>query len=196
MLHEVEDVASSFIKSVYYNDDTMDLRVVFKKYFCEEMTHINVPHEIVMELFASDSQGRYYKEKIEKVFKRKNYKAMPETTNAPKQEIVWIDCSIDVTKINKDWLLVAEKAAADGHTPVYLNFSIGYRKEKDQYGNNGMITQKVPKDVYMADKTIKGPILGNGKVWPREKQHTPGSEEGTKPAANVENAEVFDDLPF
>ena len=53
--------------------------------------------------------------------------------------------SIDVTKINKEWLFIG-KQKPDGSQPKYLSLTIRKNKDgRDQYGNDGMVIQDVPK---------------------------------------------------
>jgi len=83
--------------------------------------------------------------------------------------------SINLSKINKDVLIKGEKG-------TYMNVKVVLKDEKDEYGNNGFIAQKVSKEQYEAG--VKGEILGNIRVY-----------EDSAPAPVVE-AVVEDDLPF
>ena len=67
---------------------------------------------------------------------------------------IGVNLSIDVTKINKELLFKGQKGTYLDAT-VFIDID-----QKDQYDNNGMITQKVDKDA-----PIKGNILGNCKVF-------------------------------
>src|ERR1035437_618410 len=97
-----------------------------------------------------------------------------------------IKCKVDVTKFNKDYFFTGEKG-------IYANFTILFNEEQDGYGNNGMILQDVPSDKYKADKSLKGNILGNCKVFPKVGvESAPGTESGT---AGV-SKDAADDLPF
>ena len=99
-----------------------------------------------------------------------------------------LKCKIDVTKINKDYLFTGEKG-------VYLNFTVLYNEGKDNYENNGMIVQDVPKEIYKSDKTIKGEILGNVREFAgagKDLEAQPGVESGK---VGVTDA-IADDLPF
>lgn len=87
--------------------------------------------------------------------------------------------NIDVKKINKDFLFVGAKG-------TYMDVALWENKDgRDQYGNDGMITQDVPMDAKKADPDLKGPILGNFKY--------PDAPQGSAaaPAANDD-----DDIPF
>lgn len=104
----------------------------------------------------------------------------------------FIHIRINVKKINKEWLYTGEKGN-------YLDAVVHFNEVQDSYGSNGMITQSVPKDVYLKDKTIKGVILGNSKVW--EKNSDDRSESipgGTKPVENntTQSGDDEDNLPF
>ena len=63
--------------------------------------------------------------------------------------------SINLSKINKDVLIKGEKG-------TYMNVKVVLKDEKDEYGNNGFIAQKVSKEQYEAG--VKGEILGNIRV--------------------------------
>jgi hypothetical protein len=66
-----------------------------------------------------------------------------------------ISLKIDVSKIDKSKLFKGEKG-------TYLDAVVFLNDEKDQYGNNGMITQSVSKGE--REKGGKGVILGNAKI--------------------------------
>lgn len=70
---------------------------------------------------------------------------------------IGVTLKIDVSKIEKARLYKGEKG-------TYLD-AIAFIDidTKDQYGNNGMITQAVSKDEKAAG--VKGPILGNARVF-------------------------------
>ena len=70
---------------------------------------------------------------------------------------VGISASIDVSKIDKTKLIKGEKG-------TYLNITAFVNlDEKDQYDNNGMITQSVTADEREAG--TRGVILGNSRVF-------------------------------
>jgi|TARA_R100001369_G_scaffold39223_1_gene65270 hypothetical protein len=70
---------------------------------------------------------------------------------------VGISASIDVSKIDKTKLIKGEKG-------TYLNITAFVNlDEKDQYDNNGMITQSVTADERKAG--TRGVILGNSRVF-------------------------------
>ena len=92
---------------------------------------------------------------------------------------VGLNLSIDVTKIVKDRLYKGEKG-------TYLNLTTFVDLDnKDQYENNGFISQSVTKE----ERTngVQTPILGNVRVMYKE-----GSESGSP--ASV--AELEEDVPF
>ena len=68
---------------------------------------------------------------------------------------IGVELKIDVTKINKQLLFSGAKGTYLDAT-VFIDID-----EKDQYDNNGMITQKVPKD----GVKNSGAILGNCRVF-------------------------------
>ena len=114
---------------------------------------------------------------------------------------VGISISIDVTKIEKARLYEGKKGTyLDLITFVELD-------EKDQYDQNGFISQAVTKDE--RDAGVKGPILGNCKVfWKGEssQQRQQGYSQGIAAAQGTINAGqvavgastdiVEDDIPF
>jgi len=70
---------------------------------------------------------------------------------------IGISASIDVTKIDKSKLIEGKKG-------TYLNITAFVNlDEKDQYDNNGMITQSVSKEE--REKGVRGEILGNTRVF-------------------------------
>lgn len=89
-----------------------------------------------------------------------------------------IKVKIDVKKIDKARLYVGEKG-------TYLDATILWNDEQDQYNNNGMIVQDVSKED--REKGIKGNILGNVKLL--QVNNKPD-----QPASGV--TEPMDDLPF
>lgn len=98
-----------------------------------------------------------------------------------------ISIKIDVTKIDKKRLFTGKKG-------TYLDATILWNDEQDQYNNNGPIVQQVTKEERLAGK--KGAILGNAKL-------IAVSDNGniTKPATKVQafdpmETEADDDLPF
>jgi len=108
---------------------------------------------------------------------------------------VGISLKINVSEIDKQRLFAGKK----GH---YLDATTFIDLDQlDQYGNSGMITQDVSKEE--RDQGVKGPILGNSKVFwkgennqPQPAPHpnnTGGIPVSDKPAP----ADCgFDDLPF
>lgn len=70
---------------------------------------------------------------------------------------IGVSLKIDVTKIEKARLF-------EGKSGKYLD-AIAFIDidTKDQYGNNGMITQAVSKEEKQAG--VNGPILGNARVF-------------------------------
>lgn len=95
-----------------------------------------------------------------------------------------IELSIDVSKIEKGLMYKSPKT---GRT--YLNLAVLIRDEKDQYGNDGFVTQKVPQGV----ERDKGPILGNAKIKERP-GNVPQQQAGGLAPAPVDNG--WDDVPF
>ena len=104
---------------------------------------------------------------------------------------VGISLKIDVTKIEKGRLY-------QGKTAKYLDATVFVDLDNfDQYDNSGMITQDITKKE--KDKGIKGPILGNCKVfWKDSGQSQHGTHKN--PQKGLEQAVDCDfqdsDLPF
>lgn len=103
---------------------------------------------------------------------------------------VGITMSIDVTKIDKSRLFPGEKG-------TYLNLQTFVDLDnKDQYDNNGFITQSLSKDERDSGKQM--PILGNVKVfWSGEGQPSQRQQQNNKPAAPAyAGDDMSDDIPF
>jgi hypothetical protein len=83
-----------------------------------------------------------------------------------------VTASIDVTKIVKSLLITGKKG-------TYLNLSIWFNDEPDQYGNDCSIQQTTKKD----EPKI---FLGNGKYYKKEEA----------PAQQTQAEIPNDDLPF
>ena len=97
---------------------------------------------------------------------------------------VGISASIDVTKIDKSKLI-------DGKKGTYLNITTFVNlDEKDQYDNNGMITQSVTQAEREAG--TRGAILGNTKVFFRDD----GGSNTTSLKAKEGFDQVSEDVPF
>tara|TARA_Y100000389_G_C17175624_1_gene371355 strand:+ start:367 stop:669 length:303 start_codon:yes stop_codon:yes gene_type:complete len=97
---------------------------------------------------------------------------------------VGISASIDVTKIDKAKLI-------DGKKGTYLNLTAFVNlDEKDQYDNNGMITQSVSQEEREAG--TRGAILGNTKVFFKDE----GSSNTTAPQVKEGFDQVSEDVPF
>ena len=103
-----------------------------------------------------------------------------------------IDISLDTTKIDKTALYESPK-----NGKKYLNISVLIREEKDQYGYDGFVVQKISKERKAAGE--KGPILGNCKIvdWDAQKSgdHQQAKANGyAKPDAW--DKDDMDDVPF
>ena len=121
---------------------------------------------------------------------------------------VGIELSIDVTKIDKSKLYQGKKG-------TYLSVTAFVDLDQlDQYGNSGMLTQKVTKEEQ--EQGIKGAILGNSKVFWKEggnapqqanqqqsnqgysnQNPAPGFQQpGMAVGGNQSNNQFDDDVPF
>ena len=103
-----------------------------------------------------------------------------------------IDISLDTTKIDKTALYESPK-----NGKKYLSVTVLIREEKDTYGYDGFVVQKISKERKAAGE--KGPILGNCKIvdWDAIKQpsdHQQAKANGyAKPDAWDD---PMDDVPF
>ena len=103
---------------------------------------------------------------------------------------IGIEVSIDVTKIDKARL----KPHKNGSTYLTLTGFVNL-DEKDQYDNNGFITQKKNKD---EPKDMRMPILGNTKVFwsdSAQQQQAP-QQQAQQPAQGFTPEDFSDDIPF
>lgn len=97
---------------------------------------------------------------------------------------IGVKLKIDVTNIEKARLFKGKKG-------TYLDATAFIDVDnKDQYDNNGMITQDVTKEE--KNNGVKGAILGNVQVFWREEQQQ--SQTATK-VSQVED-DFNDDIPF
>ena len=96
---------------------------------------------------------------------------------------VGISASIDVSKIDKEKLIKGKKG-------TYLNITAFVDLDnKDQYDNNGMVTQSVTSEEREAG--TRGVILGNTKVFFQ------GESKQNTSSLQVESFEdLSDDIPF
>ena len=101
-----------------------------------------------------------------------------------------IDISLDVSKIDKTALYESPKTGKK-----YLNISVLIRDEKDQYGNDGFIVQKISKERKASGE--KGPILGNAKIveWDAPRQSMHGSEKSNGYAPQTQDDDDSE-IPF
>ncbi len=189
---------SSLIEFFQYEPTSKQLKVVFKSYFTDEITYLNVPALTFEEFASSDSHGRFYLNNIKNHFKQlkishmadEEKKKRPKGINhARSDKKRFLKISLNVMEINKDWLHPGEKGA------VYMNCTLHLMPDGtvDKFENLGFITQDVPKAIYSKDTTVKGKILGNAAEFEYEGSgaHTPGSETGA-----AMSPEIVDDLPF
>ena len=94
-----------------------------------------------------------------------------------------IAAKIDVKKILKEHLYAGAKG-------TYLDIAIHDNRDgRDQYGNDGFITQSVSKEA--RDRGEKGPIIGNWKTLEPKGQAAPKAKVETTTTEPED-----DDLPF
>ena len=103
---------------------------------------------------------------------------------------VGVRLKINVMKIEKARLFAAQSGAKYLDATVFINID-----EKDQYDNNGMITQDIPKEE--KDAGTKGAILGNAQVfWSNMEAVSGGAPEPQSNEPMDYNEEDDDDTPF
>lgn len=104
---------------------------------------------------------------------------------------IGIKLKINVSMIEKARLFAGKKGK-------YLDATVFVDVDnKDQYDNNGMITQDVSKEE--KDKGVKGPILGNCQVFWSDQQQAQQQAPQAPAAQNQEPAgfdDFDDDIPF
>jgi len=99
-----------------------------------------------------------------------------------------IGLSINLDKIDKSRIITGKKGK-------YINLSVIINDQKDQYGNDGFVSESVSKEEREAGK--KGTILGNCKVlFDNAKGNTPHTPKKKFDPADVDMGEGNDDLPF
>lgn len=103
-----------------------------------------------------------------------------------------IQLNIDLAKIDKS--KIKEFTRKDGSKGKGLDLVVFLRDEADQYGNNGFVSESVPKD-----SAEKGTILGNAKIAGQKSspaaQSQPSSVVQNVQSSNVATVDPFD-LPF
>jgi hypothetical protein len=177
---ELQETDSSLISEIEYDEKTLELTIHFRKYFVDKLTYERVPPSYFEEFTIARSFGRFYLHMIKPNF------SLKKSTQKMADRI--IKCKINVREVIKEWIFAGEKGD-------YLNFTVLQNDEQDGYGNNGMIVQDVPTEIYKKDKSTKGPILGNCKIFASQGA---GNSEEVKPG--VESGKLggshLDDLPF
>ena len=96
---------------------------------------------------------------------------------------IGLEISIDVTKIDKSRIKEHQNGSKYLTLTGFVNLD-----EKDQYDNNGFITQKKNKD---EPKDMKMPILGNSRVFWADMQPQQAPQ-----AAPSGFDDFDDDIPF
>lgn len=197
---------SSLISKLEYDALKCQITVFFRNYFVEKFTYEGVAAEIFEEFINQESPGKFYLHFIKPNFKQvKFYKMSDEKKKLPTKNIAsdkkrWIDISIDVRKIKKEWL-------QDHPSGTFLNMKMQLLPDGtvDKYGNLAMITQTVPQKLYKdaeakekgSGKNIESPILGNAAEidWDSFKGGGGAVQPGSDGSPYNSDAPV-DDLPF
>lgn len=198
---QFEENESSLLSGFDYSTKENVLVIYFKKYYVDSLEFHGVDPSVVYEFIESKSKGKFYLNQIKSKFKARkmNTEKKRKSINKASSDTREIFISIDVKKINKDWLHVGEKG-----TYLKLKFRLMPDGTVDKYGNLGMVTQEVPKSVWEPEKEsgipieerTKSIILGNGvefEKWKPVNENVPGSEEGAIASSLLE---PLDDLPF
>lgn len=190
MIWYIETGKSSFIKEVYYDDEKLELTVVFTPKL-DPVVHTGVPLHMFTPFGEVSSVGKYYLE-----FIKPKYTIMADklkTMNQCSDKDRYIQLVIDVNKVNNKWFFVGEKG-----TYLHMTLIMKPNGEIDKYGNLGMITQRVPSEIVKKEKDLpkdkksRGEILGNAsELVPKDYEGTPGVESG-----KLIKEEQMDDLPF
>ena len=98
---------------------------------------------------------------------------------------IGVNLNINVKKIDKIRMVKGEKG-------TYLNCTVFIDTEnKDDFGNNGIITQDVTKEE--KEQKVKGAILGNARVFWKDDQ----TQQQNKKIMYIPDESGFDDnIPF
>ncbi|GAI90853.1 unnamed protein product [marine sediment metagenome] len=102
---------------------------------------------------------------------------------------IGVEIKIDVTKLDKIKFFKGEKGTYCTMT-TFIDVDI-----KDQYGNNGFITQSLTKEE--RQNNIQAPIIGNNRVFfndsvSQPEQPAPSTHSEPQPATDI----LDDDVPF
>ena len=90
-----------------------------------------------------------------------------------------------IIKINAS--LIDKAHLFKGAKGTYLDLVVQLKDEADQYGNHGMVTQGVSKEMRAAG--VRGAILGNAKIMADLQEKPPAAKQ-------VVEEDLSDDLPF
>lgn len=187
----LNDLDSSFIKQLVYDAKTQILSVVLKS--DNTYNYEKVPLEVFVEFSTTNSFGSFYNSEIKNKYKHlemaKNGSSnQPERINKAGNHKRFIRMSLDVTKINKDWLYVSKDTGA-----VYLKATLCMLPdgEVDKYGQLGFIAQEVPREIAKEDKKVRGEILGNAEELEWAKREDEKAE-----LVSEDDKDELNDLPF
>lgn len=198
---DIPKARSSLIERIEFDEYNYLLSVLLRYKKVNEI-YQDVTWADFDNLCSAESIGRYYLNYIKPNFKQVKKETMaerPKTKNEASDDYRWIDLSINVAKIKKEWLV-------DGEKGTYLNCKLRMMPngKTDKFGNLGFIAQSVPTEIYKAaekaekgsGKKIEGVILGNGAEldWGKGAEGQPGVQTGT--LRGTDGAADNDDLPF
>lgn len=197
MKHIFQVERSSMIQCLEYDDIFSELTVFFADdYYIKKPEKHKLTLEQFSELITSKSVGKYYLENFKKqITMSGETKKERIGKNQSSTKTRYIELDVCVDEIIKDWLFHGKT----GKRYLKLVFALKPDGEVDKYQNCGMITQKVPKEVYQVDKEKKGPILGNGfePDWDAMRGSSGANEAASATYVKPEDlTEPLDDLPF
>lgn len=202
------DINSSLIKSIEYDADNEEITLFFvDTYFIDKETYVDFSYRFFEEMLDDKSFGKFYLHFIKHNFKIK--KMAKAQTKAPVQEELpakqrpksrnesstskrFIKMRLNLNKLQKDLF-------TEGETGTFIDITLQLMPDGtvDKYGSLGMVTQDVPKAIYMENKKRQGPILGNGYELDWDGYGTDAYKEKV-PGNDLKQAsqEAIDDLPF
>lgn len=195
---ELNELDSSFISSIIYDAKAETLSVLLKNE--NVYNYKDVPLETFVEFSTCNSFGSFYNSNIKNKFKHvimaDNGKAnKPNKINKAGDHKRYIKMSLDLKKVNKDWLYITKDDEGEIKA-IYLKCTLCMLPDGtvDKYGQLGFVAQEVPVDV-LKDAPVnakpRGEILGNGEELEWTKR-----DEDVAQVVTAEDKDELDDLPF
>jgi len=197
---DVDKSRSSIIRKISFDEDKsiLTVKLTYATYY-----YAGVSFKDFEDLCNSKSMGRHFNSfikpnftQIKPSFMAEEKKKVP-TKNKASDKKRFIDFSINVREIKREWIVPGEKGD-------YLNcrFVMLEDGKVDVNGQLGYIFQAVPIELYKkaeaeqpgTGKSIKGPLLGGAKEFDWGGGNHEGDVSNTMNAALPEKP--LDDLPF